>query len=82
MEIMDIEVRVMGVNDIEITDIEIKVEGITNITMETGTGEAWVMIHIIISIVCTPHREQQKNTMIYERRKKNNSHIWVLFNTR
>jgi len=40
MEIMDIEVRVMGVNDIEITDIEIKVEGITNITMETGTGEA------------------------------------------
>jgi hypothetical protein len=40
MEIMDIEVRVMGVNDIEITDIEIKVEGITNIMMETGTGEA------------------------------------------
>jgi len=39
------------------------------------------MIHIINSIVCTPHKEQQKNTMIYERRKKNNSHIWVLINT-
>jgi hypothetical protein len=38
MEIMDIEVRVMGVNDIEITDIEIRVEGITNIMMEAGTG--------------------------------------------